>query len=253
MACSPVAERPAHASSHTARAALPRRPPARSPAARGRGRRSPRAGGRPGAHPPALSLLSTRASAEPPAGDAARVTVRSEEPDLVVGAVKSRAFATGGGYVASGVSWDEKCTAPCTFDIQPGIKELVFQSPNFLRFHGLRLRPGQNDVYVDPGSSSMRTVGTALGVVGFLAAITGLSVVITRAVIPDSVDGTPSSFKDSTGWALPVMVGGIAALGGGITLSYVGRVKVEENSAGPPAPPAPAAAGGFTVRMQGSF
>lgn len=209
--------------------------------------------------PVLLSIVAQSAPASAQSGDVARVTVRTEEPDLVVGEVKERAIATSGGHVASGVSWDDKCTAPCSFELKPGVRELVFQSESLLRFERLRLKPGQNDVYVDPGSRSMRLVGTTLAVLGLVATITGGAVLLARSASPSPADGeSENSLKDKTSWALPVMLGGIAGLGGGLTLNYLGRVKVEEGT-GPatargsaPSSPAPSSAG-VMVRWQGSF
>lgn len=210
--------------------------------------------------PVLLSVVTLSAPASAQSADVARVTVRTEEPDLVVGEVKERAIATSGGHVASGVSWDDKCTAPCSFELKPGVRELVFQSESLLRFERLRLKPGQNDVYVDPGSRPMRLVGTTLAVLGLVATITGGAVLLARSLTPSSGDGeSDSNIKDKTSWAMPVMLGGIAGLGGGITLAYLGRVKVEEGT-GPaatargaaPPPPAPSSAG-VMVRWQGSF
>jgi hypothetical protein len=180
----------------------------------------------------AVSLFCSQARAEGPAEGQARVSVQSEEQDMVVGVVKSRVLAFGGGAVASGVGWDEQCTAPCSFTAQPGMRELVFRSPNLFLFKEMRLRAGQNDIYVDPGSPALRTTGTVLISLGFLAAIVGGSIAITRAIVPDREDGSESSFKSSTGWALPVTLGGLAALGGGITVSYMGRVKIEDSQPG---------------------
>jgi hypothetical protein len=180
----------------------------------------------------AASLISAQAHAEGPAEGQARVTVQTGEQDMVVGLVKTRVIAFGGGAMASGVGWDEQCTAPCAFNTQPGLRELVFRSPDLFIFKELRLRPGQNDVFVDPGSPAMRTTGTVLISLGVLAALVGGSIAITRAIVPDSEDGSQSSFKSSTGWALPVTLGGLAAVGGGITLSYMGRVKIDESQPG---------------------
>jgi hypothetical protein len=195
------------------------------------------------------SLLTSQARAEGPTEAQARVTVQSDEPDLVIGVVKSHVLAYGNGVVASGVGWDDRCTAPCSFDTQAGRRELVFRSPDMMVFKELRLRPGQNDIFVDPGSWGMRAGGMTLITLGVLAAITGGSILLTRSLVPDNEDGSRSSFKSSTGWALPLTLGGLAATGGGIALFYAGRVKIEENTPG-------SIKGGPTasmLRLSGSF
>jgi hypothetical protein len=182
-----------------------------------------------------ISMLSAQAHAE---GPLARVTVRSEEPDLVIGEVKSRAIASSGNYTAVGMNWDERCTAPCSFELQPGLRELVFRSPNLFFFKEMRVRPGENNLYVDRGSPAMRITGNTLAVLGVLSLVVGGSILITRAVVPETdSDGKPNSFREKTTWALPLTIGGAVGMAGGLTLSYIGRVKVEEMAPGGPGGP----------------
>lgn len=128
-----------------------------------------------------------------------------------------------------GVAWKDQCTVPCTFALRPGVQELVFRGSDFTYFKRLRLREGENNLFVDPGSSGMRTGGMILGTVGFLGLLVGGSLLITRAILPETeIDGRPNSFREKTTWALPLTIAGGVSIGGGITLFYLGRIKVEE-------------------------
>lgn len=197
-----------------------------------------------------LSFSLLAASARADDMPTAKVNIRSDEPDTVVGLVKGRSFAVGGGVMVAGVGWDEKCTAPCSFEAQSGFRELVFRSPNFMFFHETRLRPGDNNFYIDPGNRGMRIAGNTLSVLGMLSFITGGVILLTRSFLPENEsDGSPNKFREKTTWALPLTIGGGVALGGGITLSYLGRIRVEELGNGQPA----TSAQGLMLRAQRSF
>ena len=167
---------------------------------------------------------------EPPQSQTAQVNVRSGAPDLVIGVVKSRAIAASGNVVATGIGWDEQCTAPCTFKLKPGLRELVFRSPDLFATKELRIRSGENNIYVDPGNKGMRIGGNVLAALGVLALVGGGVILLTRSFLSDTdeVTGEPNKFRQNTKWALPVTIGGAVATAGGIALIYAGRVKIDE-------------------------
>ena len=168
-------------------------------------------------------------------GDPSRpvVRVQTNEPDMTVGLVTDRVLAAGGGHIASGVGWKEVCTAPCSVETTPGMQTLVFRSPDLLRFHELRLRPGLTDVYLDRGSPGLRTAGGVLTTLGIGSLFTGGIFWLFSALLKGTNTGTESKSRFS--WAPALTLVGAGATAGGITMVYVGRIRIEENTPSPQA------------------
>ena len=175
------------------------------------------------------SLLLRGASAPEQAPSAAgssassKVHVRSTEPGVTVSRITSRGAAVASnGASAAAVYWEEICIAPCTFEVEAGLREIMISGNGPVASRKLNL-PSGGDTYLmaRPGSNGLLYGGGALASLGLTSAIVGgVGMLI----------GSSSRSSSSSSWGLPVFVGGLGAMGLGIGMVYKGRSHLDLES-----------------------
>jgi len=173
-------------------------------------------------------------------GEKAIVTVESTGDAVTVAQVTGRMAATGvgagGTVVVAGMAWKDLCMSPCTFEIEPGLYELMVYGGGVTgASNKFDLKSGPHKLRVEPGSAALSTGGlwvTALGVVGVVLGVTFM-------IIGDDI----MEFQ-----ALPLTVISGGATGLGIGMLYWGNTSFERvgSSATPPR-------GGAAARAQVGF
>ncbi len=117
-------------------------------------------------------------------GGKANVTVESIGRSVTVAQVTNRMMATGygaGGTVTvAGASWKDICMTPCSFEIKPGLYELmVYGNGATGATNKFDLRGGPAKLRVAPGSAALSVGGiwlTAFGIVGVILGGTFLAI-----------------------------------------------------------------------------
>jgi hypothetical protein len=174
-------------------------------------------------------------------GGKAEVSVRSTGAPVTVAVIVDRAVGVGnvGGSTATIVTvrYQDICKAPCSFEMDPGLRELVVYGDGVSgASKKLELKPGPQAFVVKPGSSAAAISGYLLTVLGGVSLVVGVTVL--------AVDSKSSI-------ALPMTIGGGVGLGGGIALWMIGSTSFESD---PNASPAQRAASKpLGVSLAGSF
>jgi hypothetical protein len=117
-------------------------------------------------------------------GSKATVTVESTGRAVTVAQVTNRMMATGygaGGTVTvAGASWKDICMTPCSFEMKPGLYELmVYGNGATGASNKFDLRGGPAKLRVEPGSAALSVGGmwlTAFGIVGVVLGGTFLAI-----------------------------------------------------------------------------
>jgi hypothetical protein len=165
-----------------------------------------------------------------------RIHVRSTGTSVTVSTIDHRVFIAGSnGGTAMGVSWTERCTAPCSFDVQPGTTEVMIGGDVPAAVRKLNLS-ADSDTYLvaKPGS-----LGMLRG--GYLISALGLGALTTGALwyfLPNEDFDEEGTLVDqgTRSWVVPAMIGGAIGTGIGIGMMYGSRSSLEEEEAAPQTP-----------------
>lgn len=167
----------------------------------------------------------------------ALVSVRSTGKPVTVAIITDR--AVGVGHVAGKVAtvttihYQDICNSPCSFELDPGLRELVVYGDGVSSAGSkTNLAPGPNAFLVKPGSSALATGGYLAVALGLVAA---------------GVGGTMLAIDSDSSYALPLTLGGVAALGGGIAMWIGGSTSFK------PEPAQRATRSPLAVGIRGSF
>jgi hypothetical protein len=183
---------------------------------------------------------------EPKLGDPSvvRLHIDSPQPATLI----ERRSALVGAYGAYGLVLTAErrvCTSPCdtVFDARPGHVFVLasdhFPSPGPLSFAGMK---GDVTLHVEPGSTGQRIGGVTAITVGTLGAVTG-PVLLLFGVFGTTVTDLNTfvdvhvTNKPLRNAGIGVLVGGLAALAGGIALYVDGatKVRIEQRGTAQPA------------------
>jgi hypothetical protein len=165
-------------------------------------------------------------SAPPDANAKATVTVRAAEPGVIVGYITERAYAAASNGTAIGaVMWKDVCTAPCSFQLPVGFQEIVAHGPGYVgASEQVDLEPGDNARFVvRPGSAGVRIGGWVLATLGLTAAITAATF---AAIGTTSFDANGNETHSTPGWAIPTLIAGGLATGGGIAMIVMSSTSI---------------------------
>ncbi len=178
-------------------------------------------------------------------GEKATVTVESTGDQVTVAQVTERMTATGvgsgGGTVTvMGMAYKDLCMSPCTFEIKPGMYELMVYGDGVTgASNRFQLRSGTNKLQADPGSAGLYMGGvwvTALGLVGMV--LGGVFIAVSDDVM--EFQALPLTLISAG-----VTTGGIVMIASGITsFEKVGSREPAPRTAGGPA---------MGLRLQGAF
>jgi len=185
------------------------------------------------AAPVAPPAVAPAAPAVAPAVPQARVHVRSTKSGLVVARITERMFVSGAGGSAAGIAWKDICMAPCQFELEPGLHELMLKGEGHTPLvRQLNLVPGDQYFVAKPGSMSLRFGGYGIATIGLTAALFGgLYLLLPQA---DEYNTMTNQFEEPEPrrWPLPILLGGLAVTGIGIGMFMAARSDFEPE-AGP--------------------
>jgi hypothetical protein len=171
-------------------------------------------------------------SAPADANAKATVTVRAAEPGVIVGYITEHAYAAASnGTVIGAVSWKDVCTAPCSFQLPVGFQEIVAHGPGYVgASQQVDLEPGDNARFVvRPGSAGVRIGGWVLATLGLTAAITAATF---AAIGTTSFDANGNETHSTPGWAIPTLIAGGLATGGGIAMIIMSSTSITREGEG---------------------
>jgi hypothetical protein len=198
-------------------------------------------------HAGAVGAESEAGSAEQPkkaessatGGDSSKATVRVRSTGApvtvaqITGRMAGAGVASGGQTVAvMGVSWKDLCISPCSFELDPGLHELMVYGDGIpSATKKLQLGQGQNDLLAKPGSSLMEWGGVWLTAFGIVAVSMGVMFMFLFTEDTDyKSDG--SEIKSESGTkklALPLLLGGLGGTGLGIGLIVAGGTSFDRD------------------------
>tara|TARA_R110002073_G_scaffold74100_5_gene181176 strand:- start:14078 stop:14962 length:885 start_codon:yes stop_codon:yes gene_type:complete len=162
----------------------------------------------------------------------AMIHIASDKAGLSVSRIRSRSVVVASnGMSASGAHWEELCLTPCSYQLDPGLHELVVSGQGPAVSRKVQLAPNA-DIYLEakPGSTPM-----VYG--GFMLAYTGPAIVLTGITFL-LLDSTSKSFS------LGMIGGGAAATGLGVGLMSWGKSELNRVP-GPARPKGIALSGSF--------
>jgi len=150
--------------------------------------------------------------------------------------ITQRMFVGGGGGFAEGMSWKDLCQAPCEFELEPGLHELMVKGDGLVPVvRQFNLVAGDQYFVAKPGSRGLRMGGVTLASLGF-GAITLATVIWLLPRTDTDYDPATMTFTETErprpGWVLPVLLGGVAATGLGIGM-YVASGSSLDQESGP--------------------
>lgn len=165
----------------------------------------------------------------PPTARTAIVHVRAPGGPVRLAAITERGTLTRNSRTSERTSWRPLCVAPCTFEIEPGYRELVIDGEDTYR--GLTLGQGHNYL-VAHRRSPLVIAGATIGSIGLAAAVVGLAGLVQPAIEDGEI------VHRAAGWAVPALLGGLAGVGVGIGMAAAGDVaRIERDRAPGPAGP----------------
>lgn len=156
----------------------------------------------------------------------ARVHVRSETAGVVVSRITARAmFAGSNGATAAGMGWEELCIAPCSFELDAGLSEIMISGVGPVATHKISLEGGKDSYLVArPGSTGLLYGGYGIASLGLTAAILGSTFMVVGTHDYDTGE------RSTPGWSIAALVGGLGATGLGIGMMYKARSHLDRES-----------------------
>lgn len=178
-----------------------------------------------------MAPAAPAAPAVAPPAASARVHVRATKSGVIVARITQRMVVAGSGGIAEGIAWKDLCIAPCEFEIEPGLHEIMVKGEGHLpAVRQFNLAPGDQYLVAKPGSRGFRLVGVMAVSLGLGAMVLGG---LFMALPPrDKFNATTLEFEEGSkpGWALPVLLGGVGLTGLGIGMVMVGGSSLDQES-----------------------
>lgn len=132
-----------------------------------------------------------------------------------------------------GISWKDICISPCSFELDPGLHELMVYGDGISSTTGkFQLDPGSNDLLAKPGSSLVEWGGVWSTAFGIVAATMGVMFMFLFTEITQyNPDGSETKTDSGTKkLALPLLLGGLWGTGLGIGMMIAGRTSLERDA-----------------------
>jgi hypothetical protein len=187
---------------------------------------------------------------------AATVEVRTDAEGVTVAEITDRMTASAGNVVAVAEAWKDLCTAPCKLELAPGMHELMIYGDGFpSATKKVDVRKGDRALVAKPGSSGLTFLGGTFLTLGSVAAILGGTFLfVNKESTEYNSDGSESTKESATHkLALPLVLGGLVGVGGGIGLSIAGRTTLEDTAPADRGAKARAPASAWGVSYGGAF
>jgi len=183
--------------------------------------------------PAPAAPVAPEAPRPPPEAPQARVHVRSTKTGLVVARITERMFVVGAGGSVSGIAWKDICMAPCEFQLEPGLHELMLKGEGHTPLvTQLNLVQGDQYFVARPGSSGLRFGGYTFAVLGLTVAVTGAVFLFLPQTDEFNLATMMFEKPEPRKWPLPLLLGGLGVTGIGIGMFIEGRSSFEPE-AGP--------------------
>lgn len=181
--------------------------------------------------------------------ETATVHVRSQKAGTRISLITQRAVYSRG---TRAKAYETLCFAPCSFEIEPGYRELEISDSGPRKTVAFELVEGDNYLLAKPGSNVLGISGATIGTVGILAALWGGIEYLGSGTDYefDPETGEDIEVSERSGWELPLALGGIAGMGVGLGMMYMAQSDFGYD------PEPSRASGNFVskaVSVQGSF